>query len=167
MTYQIVKFSKPPNTLAELSFIIKNNTDDTVYISNRNVKIEVRKQGVLLTNHSPSQAFPPLATQADQKKDKHEITTQKRLNNLKLQFARKLIEKNFANKKKPFDSAWLTEQIVDNCLIIFPQQSIPYQQYFWNKSLDKNSTISGCVEDSKVFLEFNDMNNQLQRLYYH
>ena len=166
MAYQSVRFFEAPYRFAEVTFTLTNLSNDTLYISNTNIKIEVRKQGVLLKNRPPDQAFPPLVTDIDPKKERDEQARQKRLSMLKLQFARKLIAKNFIGKKKPSDIEWLADQIVDHCLMIYPKQSISYKEYFWNKSLDKNCSITGYVMDSKVFFEFNDMGNKLKRLYY-
>lgn len=166
MTYESIKFFTPTYHFAELTFIIKNNSKDTLFISNQNIRIELKKDGTVLQNHPPSQAFPPLASTTEIKKDKEESKRQQKINKLKLQFAKKIIIQNFGKKAKTFDEKWLTEQIIDNCLVIFPQESISYKEYFWNDSLDKNCSVKGLILESNLFLEFYDKKQKLQELYY-
>lgn len=76
---------------------------------------------------------------------------------MKVKFANKLYEKNFGSNviyKK--DKEFIMESIVNNCIILMPNEVLDYTSGFYSKKFDKKCKVSAKYIDSKRFTYFID-----------
>lgn len=139
-------------------FKIKNNTKDTIYLSDKNIKINVLKNGKLLKdeeNKSIGQIiFRPLPKNKPKidKEEKYEKKTVR----LKHNFAEKLFYKNFKNSKYKTNKESIIRNIENVCIVILPNESINYSKTFNNALFDKTCTVNIKYVNNKRFSYFVD-----------
>lgn len=143
-----------------LEFEISNKSKDTLYISENNILITVfkgksaLKQDKVLPSIGTPFIKPMIRKQfKSEEKDKYE----RLLENLKLKFANKLYTKNFGSNTKYIDSKdFIIENIVRDCIVLMPNESIDYSSGFYSKKFDKACKVSVKYLDSKRFTYFID-----------
>lgn len=150
----------PGGNLNKLNFEIKNNTLDTLYISNKNLSFIVKKGKIVLKEDKSSSSIgspfflPRVRKQFRcEEKDRYE----KEIEKLKLKFAKKLYQKNFSSTPKYINSKdFIIENIVRDCIVLIPNEAIDYDFHFRNEKFDKTCKVSVKYSDNKRFTYFVD-----------
>jgi hypothetical protein len=147
------------NNLVLLQFEIESKTNDTIYLSKKNIHLRVFKDKKEINEDKLPTYLPfikPTKAKKEfkcEEKDKYE----RYLENLKLKFANKLYDKNFGSNTVYKDSKdFIIENIVRDCIVLMPNESIDYSSGFYSKSFDKTCKVSAKYLDNKRFTYFVD-----------
>ena len=143
-----------------LEFEITNESKDTLYISENNIQTTVFKGKVALKQDKVIPSIgtffmkPMIRKQFKcEEKDKYDKVIEK----LKLKFATKLYEKNFGSTLVYKNSKdFIIENIVRDCLVLMPNESVDYSSGFYSTKFDKTCKVSAKYSDSKIFTYFVD-----------
>lgn len=92
---------------------------------------------------------------------KAEKEYEEKINYLKVKFANKLYNKNFGSTSTYKDSKdFIIESIVQDCIVLIPNESIVYNKGFYSKSFDKTCKVSAKYSGNRVFTYFVDDNGK-------
>lgn len=147
-----------------LEFEITNKSKDTLYISENNIQTTVIKNKVVLKQDKviPSIGTPfmkPMFRKQFKSEEKNKYN--KLIEKLKFKFANKLYEKNFGSNNTYEESKdFIIENIVRDCIILFPSESIDHSVGFYSKKFDKTCKVSVKYLDSEIFTYFVDDNGK-------
>jgi hypothetical protein len=139
-------------------FKIKNNTKDTLYLSNKNIKFNVLKNGKQLKDEEYNSrgqiVFKPLPknkAKIDKEEEHHKKTAK-----LKHNFAKKTFYKNFGNNKYKTYRESIIRNIENACIVILPNESINCSKLFNNVLFDKTCNVDIKYANNKIFTYFVD-----------
>ncbi len=153
----------------QLIFTIKNDTDDTLYLSSNNIKVEVSKKGRIVKEDSlpkTGNLFPPdfltddivLTTDI-----KHSMTCEEKTARVKLieylkkRFAKKLYNKNVIGKRK-MNRDFFYSGVKNGCLVLFPHDQIKISRLFISAAMDNNCVVNAQCSKSNIFTSYVDEN---------
>ncbi|WP_374505015.1 hypothetical protein [Flavobacterium sp.] len=163
LTYLGYEINRNRFNYQNLNFEIINNTEDTIYLSEKNVFIVVIKEGRKLKEDKFQSIGTPYVRPVISKGFvyKEEKEYEEKVNSLKVKFANKLYEKNFgSNAVYKKDKEFIIESIVNNCIILMPYEILDYTSGFYSKKFDKTCKVSAKYIDSKRFTYFIDDNGK-------
>jgi hypothetical protein len=110
----------------------------------------------------PSEGTPfirPIIRKQFKCKEKQQY--EKYLENLKFKFANKLYEKNFGSNAAYKDSKdFIIGNIIRDCIILMPNESIDYSTDFYSETFDKTCRVEAKYLDNKRFTYFLDDNEK-------
>jgi hypothetical protein len=149
-----------------LEFDITNKSQDTLYISKRNILIKVFNGKSVLKEKSDLSIGTPLILLRNtrqfkcEEKDNYEKVIEK----LKLNFANKLFDKNFgSNSEYKGSKDFILENIIGDCIVLLPYESIDYSKGFYNEKFNKNCRVSSVFINKKTFSSFvNDYDKNVE-----
>ena len=150
------------NNFVLLQFEIENATNDTIYLSEKNVDLKIFKNKKSINEDNLPTYLPfirPTKVKGFkcEEKEKHE----KSIEELKLRFANKLFEKNFGtNAVYKASKDLILESIIRDCIVLMPNESIDYNKGFYSKKFDKNCKVSVKYLENKRFSYFVDDNGK-------
>ena len=86
--------------------------------------------------------------------------------NLKLEFANKLYDKNFgASSKYVNEKDFIIQNIIQDCIILLPKHSMDYSIGFYSFRFDQTCVVKGVYNDSARFTYFIDANGNKIDIY--
>lgn len=146
------------NNFVLLQFEIENKSNDTIYLSKKNIDIKVFKNNKEINKDNPPTYLPFVRpTKIKQFKCEDKDKYEKGKEELKFKFANKLYEKNFGSNSKYIGSKdFIIKNIVSDCIILMPSESIDYSSGFYSKSFEKTCKVSVKYVDNKRFIYFVD-----------
>lgn len=158
--------------LVSLKFSLINITNDTMYLSNKNLTIKLTKN-----NKSIKCKYPKVDIQPFIKpilKNGKQIQTKKEI--LIIEDPKEKIAANFANKLFLENTGInhkllryrdiIIKNIIDDCIVLLPSETYEYETYLFSKKLDKTFKVSVKYLDSKRFTYFVDENGKKIEIYY-
>lgn len=159
ITYLGYKSSVYRPNFSTLEFEISNNSRDTIYLSKQNIIVKVIKEKSILREKKTSTVGTPFVKPIIRNTIlcKEEKERQERMNRLKFKFASKLYEKNFGSNTVYKDSKdFIIENIVRDCIILMPNESIDYDIGFYSEKFDKTCKVDVKYLYIKRFTYFVD-----------
>ncbi len=138
-------------TFITLKFELTNNSLDTIYISKNRISIHVFKNKKEISNSKIYPGYPYFRYSKIKNvvcQLKIEEENQKEVQSIK--FSHKLIKKKFKDSSI-LDNSVFESVIKDNCLVIYPKQSIEYQALFINDKFDSSCEVSAVYDKKKPF----------------
>ena len=163
ITYLGYKSDVYSSDFPTLEFEITNNSQDTIYLSKQNIVVTVIKGKSIIKEGKPSTIGTPFVKPVIRNTIfcKEQKENQEKINSLKLKFANNLYNKNFAsNTLYKNDKNFIIENIIRDCIVLMPNESIDYNKGFYSKSFDKTCKVSAKYSDNKVFTYFVDDNEK-------
>lgn len=155
------------NHCNELLFTIYNHTNDTVYISSRDINVYVFKNNSFLKEDKlPSgHPFPPdflqdvtfFTDKAYPKVFEKRRARNKTIDQLVKIFAEKLYEQNFGNGNMTNDFFY---NVRSECLVLFPNDQLNYSSLFISKSLNSDYTVEAEYNKTGVFATYEGDNQK-------
>lgn len=146
-----------PN-FSSLQFELTNTSEDTLYISVQNIIIKVKKDKTWLNEENPQDSIgTPFVKprMSRQHADDSKIAGQKQIQKIKARFAAQLYDSNFGKKSKyKDDKLFIIDNIIRDCIVLLPRQSISYTKGFRNTLFDKNCTVIADYFESNIFTYF-------------
>jgi hypothetical protein len=142
-----------------LEFEISNNSQDTIYLSKQNIVVTVTKGKSIIKEEKPSTIGTPFVKPIIRNTIfcKEQKENQEKINSLKLKYANNLYNKNFgSNTLYKGDKDFIIENIIKDCIVLMPSESIDYSNGFRSKLFDKTCKISAKYSDNKRFTYFVD-----------
>ena len=156
-----IKFENE-NGLVNVTFNLVNITNDTLYLSNKNLNIKLIKNHKLVRWEYPKfdiQIFvKPVLKNGEQINRKIEILKEEDpKDKLANNFATKLFLKNLnVNMQLMKYKEIIIKTIVDDCTILLPAETYKYEIGFYSKKFDKTCKVSVKYLESKRFTYFID-----------
>lgn len=158
----------------QLLFRIHNNTNDTLYIPVKDIKVKVSKDGKMLKEDSLRvHNFHPISlndefiffSRMGNPLESIEVIMKRKrvVDNLKRNYSRKLYRRNFGNTAmtKEFLLAVSTE-----CIVLLPKEKVNYSEYFFSRNLNQTYEIEAFYTKSNVFTIYDDdKGNQVEVKY--
>jgi hypothetical protein len=147
-----------------LKLDITNKSKDTLYISEKNIQVIVIKQGGVLLEDRMDEEAPYFILRNTMKfKCEEKDNYDKKINELKLNFANKLYEKNFGSSETyKKDRDFIVHIIVRDCIVLMPNESIDYNTGFNSKAFDKTCIVKAEYIDRKTFTYFMNDNEKTE-----
>lgn len=144
------------NNFILLQFEIENLTNDTIYLSEKNIDLKIFKNKKNINEDNLPTYLPFIRpTKIKEFKCEEKEKYEKSIEELKLKFANKLYEKNFGKNTVYKDSKDLIlENIIRDCIVLMPNESIDYNKGFYSKKFDKNCKVSVKYSENKRFTYF-------------
>lgn len=142
-----------------LEFEITNNSQDTIYLSKQNIVVIVIKGKSIIKEGKPTTIGTPFVKPIIRNTIfcKEQKENQEKINSLKLKFANNLYDKNFAsNTLYKNNKDFIIENIIRDCVVLMPNESIGHSSGFYSKLFDKTCKVSVKYLDSKRFTYFVD-----------
>ncbi len=152
--YTINKFQK---NSPSLNFDVTNSSNDTIFISKKNIIIHVLKNNKEIKRDKNSIGFPYFISTKSKFHNCKEIVNEKRkTDSIKLIFSKKVYDKNFnsSNNYKPKDADDTINYISSNCIVLLPRETIKYETFFESNLFDKNCEVSAEYKSNKIFTTF-------------
>lgn len=144
------------NNFVLLQFEIENLTNDTIYLSEKNIDLKIFKNKKKINEDNLPTYLPfirPIKIKEFKCEEKERY--EKSIEELKLKFANKLYEKNFSTNTIYKDSKdFILENIIRDCIVLMPNESIDYNKGFYSKKFDKNCKVSVKYSENKRFTYF-------------
>jgi|SRR6218665_2095273 len=159
LTYLGYEINRYRFNYQNLNFEIRNNTKDTLYLSEMNISVKVIKGGKTLEEDNSKSIGTPYVRPVINKGFvcKEEKEYKEKINSLKVKFAEKLYQKNFgSNTTLVDDKNFIIESIIRDCVVLMPNEAIDYTSGFYSEKFDKNCKVSAKYLDSKRFTYFID-----------
>ena len=156
-----IKFENE-NGLVNVTFNLVNITNDTLYLSNKNLNIKLIKNHKLVRWEYPKfdiQIFvKPVLKNGEQINRKIEILKEEDpKDKLANNFATKLFLKNLnVNMQLMKYKEIIIKTIVDDCTILLPAETYKYEIGFYSKKFDKTCKVTVKYLDNKRFTYFVD-----------
>ena len=169
ISLKYVDFEKFGNSshLNVLFFEIKNNSSDTIYLSKRNIVIDVLKKNTKLNDEKDKSIGLIYHKTTTKNKDKidRENAQEKETALLRHKFAEKLFYKNFA-KSKPKNNKEFVIRIIDaDCIVLLPNKKINYGKIFNNVAFDNSCKVNASYKSNKIFTFFMTTNDKVINIY--
>lgn len=149
------------NYIVNVKFNIVNMTQDTLYISERNIDIQLIKKSKLIKWEYPKVDIHPFVKSVLKNKtygfeNKTVTSTQDNIRDkLANCFANKLFLKNLkVNKEFEKHKNVIVENIVEDCIVLLPLETYDYEKGFYSKKIDKTCKVSVKYLRSKRFTYF-------------
>ncbi|WP_395066048.1 hypothetical protein [Flavobacterium sp.] len=159
ITYLGYKNNVYHSDFSTLEFEIVNKSQDTVFLSKENIVLTVIKGKTIIKEEKPSTIGMPFVKPIIRSTIfcKEQKEYQEKINSLKLKFANKLYEKNFGSNTIYKNSKdFIIENIIRDCFILMPNESIDHSMGFYSKKFDKTCKVSVKYSDNKRFTYFVD-----------
>lgn len=136
-----------------LYFKIKNNTNDTLYLSRKNIIIKVTNKGKSLENERNTSIGQVIfrASKKNKSKIDAENLQDEKTALLRHNFAEKLYYKNFAKDKVKRNKEFVVRVIENDCIVILPNATVNYSQIFINSLFNRNCKINARYLNNKIF----------------
>ena len=156
-----VKYSNE-NGLVNVTFNLVNITNDTLYLSDKNLSIRLIKNHKICNWDYPKfdvQPFvKPVLKNGEQIDNKIEILNKEdQKDKLVNNFATKLFLKNLnVNVQLMKYKEIIIKTIVDDCTILLPAETYKYEIGFYSKKFDKTCKVTVKYLDNKRFTYFVD-----------
>lgn len=159
-----------------MMFTIKNKTNDTLYLSYYNFKIDVYKNNSFLEEEKPTGSYTFitlvdctfLADNISKLKPDEVALRAKKVELLKRAFAEKLY-RNYVKQQKlelsEDDKANFLNSVYGECIIIFPKEIISQSFLFLSSSLNHDCKADLRYLDSGVFTTFFKNSNAVKIIY--
>lgn len=169
ISFKYLDFEKTGNS-SSLNFLfleIQNNSSDTIYLSRKNIIINVLKNKTELhdeINKSIGQLFYK-PTKKNKAKITRENIQEKQTARLRHNFAKKIFYKNFSKDKSKQNKDFIIQTIENDCIVILPKQTINYGTMFNNNAFDNNCKVNIKYNNSKRFTFFMDANDKVVNIY--
>jgi hypothetical protein len=150
------------NGFVNITFNLVNITNDTLYLSDKNLNIRLIKNHKSINWDYPKvhvQPFvKPVLKNGEQIDDKIKILNKEDpKDKLAKNFATKLFFKNLnANVQLIKYKEIIVKNIVDDCTILLPAETYNYEIGFYSKKFDKTCKVSVKYLDNKRFTYFVD-----------
>lgn len=150
------------NGFVNVTFNLVNITNDTLYLSDKNLRIRLIKNNKSINWDYPKvdvQPFvKPILKNGEQIDNKIEILDKEDpKDKLANNFATKLFFKNLnVNLQLMKYKEIIVKTIVDNCTILLPAETYNYEIGFYSKKFDKTCKVSVKYLDNKRFTYFVD-----------
>jgi len=145
-----------------LYFSIRNDSNDTLYLSKNNILVTVNKNGKAL-KELDNKATGQFIFESD-KKSKAFITAQnlqeKETKLLRNSFANKLYNKNFSYEKLKRDKEFVIDLIETKCIVILPYKTINYARIFVNSEFDKRCKVNAKYLSNNIFTYYMDVRDK-------
>ncbi len=152
--YTINKFQK---NSPSLNFDITNLSNDTIFISEKNIIIHVLKNNKEIKSDKNSGGLLYFGKTKPKSHNCKEIINEKRKSDsIKLIFSKKVYNKNFNanNGYKLKDADDTINYISSNCIVLLPKETVKYETFFESNLFDKNCEVSAEYKSNKVFTTF-------------
>ena len=160
-----------------LKFYITNYSNDTLYISKKNILIQVFKGNKRLLEekikpkHFPPNSitfcpfvrpYPPMKTfGAEQHRQYYEF-----IDSLKQNFAQKLFTKNFTSNQMFIKyKEEINYAILEDCVILMPNETTEYSVIFSSSLFDKSCKVKVKYLNQSFFTNFIDENGKNINIY--
>jgi hypothetical protein len=141
-----------------LKFEITNKSQDTLYISERNILTIISKGGVILKEKICLPIGAPIILSLNDRKQfkcEEKDNYEKGIEKLKLNFANKLYDKNFgSNSEYKSSKDFILKNIIRDCIVLLPNESINYSKGFDNEAFDKTCKVKIRYINTKIFSSF-------------
>jgi hypothetical protein len=140
-----------------LKFEIYNNSNDTIYISSKNININVFRKNKILKSQKPSlgnnsisksRIFDEMYNHFFEKKIKTET--------LRRKFAEKLLNKNPNIINEKYTKDYLINSLSEKCIIIFPNESVLYESLFINDFFENTLKVEAKFINEDIFWIYKD-----------
>jgi hypothetical protein len=152
-----------------LIFSMRNETNDTVYLTRKNIEIEIIKDKTILvelkskSNSSVLCAltFPPYFGSDKEYEGNctEETVYREKMDIIKNKYANKLYDRNFnTDKNNKIDRESFIAAIASECIVLLPKQTINYNTFFKNKNFDKSCLVRAQYIDNGIFMTYDDNN---------
>lgn len=159
ITYLGYKTNIYRSNFSTLEFEITNNSQDTIYLSRQNIIVKVVKGESIIKEEKPVVTGTPFVKPIIRNTVfcKEQKEYQEKINSLKLKFANELYAKNFtSNTLFKSDKDFIVDNIIKDCIVLIPNESIDYSSGFYSKSFDKTCKVSAKYSENKRFTYFVD-----------
>lgn len=146
------------NNFVLLQFEIENVSNDTIYLSEKNIDLKIFKNKKNIKEDNLPIYLPFIRpTKIKQFKCEEKEKYVKVIEELKIKFANKLYEKNFASNTvyKNYKD-YILENIINDCIVLMPNESINYSKGFYSQKFDKTCKVSVKYTEKKRFSYFVD-----------
>lgn len=147
----------------KLEIILNNIGKDTLYISKNHIQIIVSNDNKIIKEDKQTMDMdkegyishpfiPPTypLKYNEMEKDKYLKTKDSLIKN----YAEKLFDKNL--KRYPSlisNKTEIVDVIIDNCILLFPKETLEYNYYFRSKIFDKNSEVNVYYKPNDTIIE--------------
>ncbi len=157
ITYISHTINKYQKSSPLLNFDITNLSNDTIFISEKNIIIHVLKNNKEIKRDKSSSGLPFfIKTKSKFHYCKEIINEKRKSDSIKLIYSKKVYNKNFNSKNdyKPKDPDDIINYISSNCIVLLPKETIKYNTFFESNLFDKNCEVSAEYKSNKVFTTF-------------
>jgi hypothetical protein len=157
----------------QLMFTIYNKTNDTLYLSYANFKVEMYKNDKILmedtslNSHNIIYDFIQNYTFLSDNLSKLTLDERalkvKKVEIIKRAFSEKLYKKYLKEQKSDlsyFDKTRFLNSVYNNCIVLLPKETISESFLFYNNSLNHDCTAKAFYLNNKVFMTYMDENNK-------
>lgn len=159
------------NGLVSLKFSLINITNDTLYLSNKNLIIKLTKNNKLIKFKYPKVDVQPFIKPV--LKNGQQIQTKKVILNIENPkekiaacFAKKMfLENTEINQKLLKYKDNIIQNIIDDCIVLLPLETYEYETYLFSKNFDKTCKVSVKYSDNKIFTYFINDNGKNINIY--
>lgn len=155
VSIEYLNFEKFGNSSKQFLFYfkIKNNTAETLYLSRKNIIINVTKNEKLLINEPNTSSGLVFHTASKKNKSKIDAENEndEKTKSLRQNFAKKLYYKNFTKYKLVSDKEFVVRVIESDCIVILPKSTINYSQLFINNLFSSDCKVRAKYDDNNIF----------------
>jgi len=164
ITYLGYSRSVYQNDFPSLEFELTNTSNDTLYLSKKNIIVTVTKGKAKLREDKATPHVTPFVRPVIRRLIRYDaqIKYERTRDSLKLNFAQNLYNRNLGINHG-YNKTFVLETIIRDCIILLPNESIDYSSGFKSEVFDKNCKVAAKYVNDKVFTSFLDDN--MNRIY--